>query len=260
MSSLTDSNTRQNGRDGNEVGTCFITSESYPDCNFLLSLVDLPTPSNGFTYSFRPSYSNGTLTYFYDSDPKASTSSLTTYVLPPYSCPESALTDGSLATITVVDTQAKTAPKTGQVSNIQFQGKFGLPHEVSRLNTQHKDTVAPTQADWYVNLFIINSATQTNQSFGIVTCPINENLDGYNGPYSEYLSIVLADSGNVSVTPNRLASAQAAIVAIGVAAAPLNVSFNNWQVWPGGAVTSSANTSGNYRENILSSNNPTTTL
>lgn len=260
MSNIQDPTARQNGDPGNEVGTCFITSKSYPDLNFLISMVDLPKPSDGFTYSFSTSFVNGSLYYDYESDPNANPNEFTTYVMPPFPCSATEMNGGTIQQVTVQD-QSKTKPKTGQVSNIQFAGKFELPHHTHHLAIENEDTTPPTQSNWVVNLFIINSQTQT-QSFGIVTCPINPNLDGYNGPYDTYINPDIA-SGNVNVTPVRASSpdsGQINQVIIGVAAAPLNTDFTGWQVSPGGAVTSTDNVEGNYQPNYLSSTNPTTTL
>jgi hypothetical protein len=261
MSNLQDATARQNGDAGNEVGTCFITSDSYPDFNYLISLVDLPTPSEGFTYSFEVSYANGWLTYTYEPDPNASATALTTYVMPPFLCDAADMNGGAFTNVTVVD-QAKTKPKTGQVSNIQFQGKFKLPPHSSHMAIENKDTTEPSQAQWFVNLFIINSATQP-QTFGIVTCPLNPYLDGYNGPYEQTLSIDLAQSGNVGVTPVKATSPESAqihSVAIGVGEALSNVTFGNWQVNVLGVINS-GDVEGNFPSaNQLSSTNPTATL
>lgn len=258
MSNLQDPTPRQNGVAGSEVGTCFLTSESYPDFNYLISLVDLPTPSEGFTYSFEVSFSNGWLTYTYEPDPNASATELTTYVMPPFLCDAEDMNGGAFTNVTVVD-QAKTKPKTGSVSNIQFQGKFKLPPHSSPT----ADTTEPSQAQWEVNLFIIDSHTLP-QTFGIVTCPLNPYLDGYNGPYEQTLSIDLAQSGNVNVTPVKATSpdsGQIHSVAIGVSETTTNVPFGNWQVWVSGEVRSSENVEGNFPStNQLSRSNPTTYL
>lgn len=260
MSNVTDSHPRQNGVTGMEVGTCFITSKSYPDSNFLLSMVDLPIPSDGYNYVFKAAYSDGVLTYSYDSDPtidQKKNPPLITFPLPPYPCSEREMTDGSLVSVHVVDNHSKAAPKTGQVSNIQFQGKFELPPAATAAAVQHKNASEPVQTNWIVNIFIINSRTQ-NQSFGVVTCPINSNLEGYDGPYSSKLSVVMM-GGWVDVGLASPANSDVGIsngVAIGIATAPIGEPFIQWSIAPAPNYV--------FRNSLygssLSSNNPTTTL
>lgn len=251
MESLSQESGRSNGGT-NQVGSFFIISSRFPDLSYLVAMVDLPTPSDGFTYAFSSALSNGMLTYTYTSDPNAGTD-LQTFVLPLYPITQDSINKNLITNISVKDSTSKQAPKTGQVSSIQFQGKWEKPKNVKVAATPDDGNNRPS--NWYVNSFIIQSATQ-NQYFLVATMDIYPELDGYDGPYTNILSDGGGvGGGDVQVSVNKPvapATAPANNCAYYVCDLPAPTETNPtftlsmYTVWGTGPVSSSSDTSSNY--------------
>ena len=260
MENLENSNPRSNDSNGsNNVGNCFIVSELYPQYSFMISLVDLPIPSDGFSYDFVTNVNGNSLTYSYSSDPNQNPSAETkTYILPPFSITNDEITSNLIQTIYVNDQKNVVEPKSGTVSTIRFVGKWVRKPQINvGVTADANDPKA-----WWVNAFIIQSYTQPNQYFLVATCDIMPSLDGYGGPYTNILtSYASMYGGNLQVVPSRpispeLGSSEVTAIYVTEVLPPLTLGFFTVGVT---ALYSSSDVSQNYNPNP-STNTPDTTI